>query len=143
MITDAYTIQFLLEGTLAKPPSIVWRELANEALGFCSQVGAVEITISQIHARTAIQTGLTFRSGVEKFSLYAPVPVGRFGKKFSSPEDADLARRIDTLLSAVARQCSDRQEDAYAYPEKVRERIYRELLFGQLVEVSPQELRKV
>jgi hypothetical protein len=142
MITNAYTIQFLVEGTLAVPPSIVWRELANEAAGFAAHVCGVEITLTQIHTRPALRTRLSFRCGVEEFSLYAPVPVGWFGRKYASPDDADLAERLRVLLDAVARQCSERQAQAYAHPEEVRERIYKKLLFGQLAEAGPRELVK-
>jgi hypothetical protein len=142
MITDAYTIQFLLESTLALPPSIDWREVANESLSFAATVGVVAITITEIHTRAGVRTELNLRSDGEEFSLYAPIPVGWFGKRFASPGDKDLADRLKELLSAAAQQCADRREQARAHPDDLRERMYRKLLFGQFAEAGRQELVK-
>ena len=113
------------------PPSIVWRELANEALAFTASVGAVDVTIAAFHTRPAVRTGLTFRSGVEEFALYSPIPVGWFGKKYASQDDADLAERLQGLLQAAAHQCAQRNAQAYEHPEKIREQMYQKLLFEQ------------
>ena len=117
MISDAYTVQFLLNGTMAATPTVVWSELANEALGFRAHVGAVEISIMEIHTRPAVRIGLTLCAGVEQFSLYTPLP------------DREL-------LHAAANQCAQRQARAHQHPEELRERLYRRLLFGHSAEAA-------
>ena len=135
MITDAYTVQFLAEGTLAQQPSIIWRELETEAVGFKTQVAGVEISITEIHARPATRIGLCFRSGAEEFSLYEPIPVGWFGKTYASQSDADLAAELKKLLRAALQQCTQRVAREHEHPEEIRERLYQKLLFGQPAEL--------
>jgi hypothetical protein len=140
MITDAYTVQFLLEGTLAQSPSIVWRELTSEALGFGTRVGDVEISLTEIHARPAIRIGLCLRCGVQEYSLYEPLSVGWFGKTYASDAEADLAERLKRLLHAASQQCAQRHARQYEHPEELRERLYQRVLFGQPTESAPSEL---
>lgn len=143
MISDAYTVQFLLDGTLAATPTVLWSELVNEALGFRAQVGSVEISIMEIHTRPAVRIGLTLSAGVEQFSLYTPLPDGWLGDRYSRPEEADLAGRLRGLLQAAASQFSQRQARDQEHPEELRERLYRQLLFGPSVEITREEFVKV
>ena len=143
MISDAYTVQFLLNGTVAATPTVVWSELANEALGFRTQVGGVEISITEIHTRPAVRISLTLTAGVEHFSIYTPLPDGWLCGRYSRPEDANLVERLKGLLHAAANQCTQRQARAHEHPEELRERLYRQLLFGPSAEVAREEFVKV
>jgi hypothetical protein len=84
MITDAYTVQFLLEGTLASPPRVVWRESGS---ALAAQAGGVAVGLCQNHDRAGSRLSLSLRRGEDTFSLHQPLNFGWISKRYASSDD--------------------------------------------------------
>ncbi len=130
MISDAYTLQYLLEGTLARPPRIVWQDASREAPGLVAQMGGVAVELREIYERSGPRIRVRFRSGDDLFSLHEPQNQGWLRKSYASEDDARLATLLTNLWRAAAEQTSNGRSVANG-PEEVRARLYRQLLFGQ------------
>jgi hypothetical protein len=133
MVSDTYTVRFLLQATQSAPPRVRWRESSSG--GLQARVDGVEILLTEIHFRTAPRLGLRFRYRDDEFWLYSPQPVGWFGREFASEAERDLAELLTELFRAAAAQCARKMNYDFEHPEEVRERIYQQLLFGQPVAV--------
>ena len=130
MISDAYTLQYLLEGTLARPPRIVWQDASNEAPGLVAQMGGVAVEMREIFERSGPRIRVRFRSGDDLFSLHEPQNQGWLRKRYATEDDERLATLLTSLWRAAAEQTS-RERSVQNGPEEVRARLYRQLLFEQ------------
>lgn len=131
MITDAYTVQYLLEGTLANPPRVVWRESPAEGAGLTARAGGVEVKLSETHSRSATRLSMRFRRGDDTFSLHEPVDTGWFRNGYASADEEALAQLFKRLWRAAIAQSEARSERGAQHPEEIRNRLYQQLLFEQ------------
>lgn len=122
MISDAYTIQFLLEGTRANPPSVVWRE--SPGSGLAAKAGRVAVDLAKHTERAGTRVSLNFSHGDDTYSLHEPLNRGWLTRSYTSPDEEHLAGLLRDLWKAA----SDQRAHA-AGPEAIRERLYRQLLF--------------
>ncbi len=129
MVSDTYTIRFLLQATEATPARVTWREGVSG--GFVTRVDGVDILVEEIHTRPAVRLGLRLRYRDDELWLYSPLPVGWLGREYTSDNDRELADLMSDLLRAASTQCARRMNYDFEHPEEVRERIYQQLLFGQ------------
>jgi hypothetical protein len=130
MISDAYTLQFLLEGTVASPPRIVWQDASREAPGLVAQMGGVAVEMREIYDRSGPRIRVRFRSGDDLLSLDEPRNQGWLRKRYASEDDERLASLLSSLWHAAAQQTAHGRTIANG-PEEVRARLYRQLLFEQ------------
>jgi hypothetical protein len=126
MITDAYTVQFLLEGTLANPPRVVWREAVGTS-GFEARSGGVAVGLSETHERSGTRISMRLRRGDDVFSLHEPANQGWLRKGYTSPDDEELAGLLGRLWRAASEQ--NAAEQGCANMDEARTRLYRQLLF--------------
>ncbi len=122
MITDAYTVQFLLEGTVASPPRVVWRESAGA--GLAAHAGEVDMDLTQNHDRTGTRIRLSLRQGADTFSLHEPLNRGWLNRRYATEDEELLAVLMTKLWRAASAQLG-----VPAEPEAARDRLYRQLLF--------------
>ena len=129
MVSDTYTVRFLLQATESMPPRVNWRE--GSSGGYGTRVDNVDILLEEIHTRHSVRLGLRFRHQDDEMWLYSPLPVGWLGREYGSEAERDLADLMNDLLRAASAQCARRMTYDFEHPEEVRERIYQQLLFGQ------------
>lgn len=136
-ISDAYIVQYLLDGTSRVPAEIHWREKGAEQSGYVSLVEGVKVILGPVYSRVGSRLVLRFRHNGDEFLIGEPAKGGWLGRKFSSEEERGLSRLFRELAHAVAAQCASRRQLAEQNQEEIRERISHKLLFGQ-----PAEARK-
>lgn len=124
MITDAYTVQYLLEGTLANPPRVIWNDSARA--GLATIAGDVSVDLTQHQDRSGTRISLRLYQGGDTFSLHEPRNQGWVKKRYASEDDERLAGLLNDLWGAAAAQ--GRRPQA---TEDIRDRLYRRLLFEQ------------
>jgi hypothetical protein len=129
MVSDTYTVRYLLQATEATPPRVVWHESGGG--GLTARVDGVEILLTEIHTRPAIRLGLRFRCREDELWLYSPLPVGWLGHEYATELDRNLADLLHDLFRAAFAQCARKAAYDFEHPEEVRQRIYQQLLFGQ------------
>ena len=130
-ISDAYAVQYLLEGTQSGNAHILWREHVDDVGGYVTQVGNVEIQLSHFHSRTGEHVTLRFRSQMDEFYLHEPSSVGWLGRRKYSEDERSLAEMLQRLMRMAEQQINSRRELTIQNSERVRERLYRQLLFEQ------------
>jgi hypothetical protein len=128
MVSDTYTVRYLLQATEAMPAQVVWREHTG---GLASHHDGVDLLLTELHTRLGVRVGLRFRYRDDELWLYSPLPVGWLGREYASEAERDLAELLNTLLHSASIQCARKMNYDYEHPEEVRERIYQQLLFGQ------------
>ena len=136
-ISDAYIVQYLLDGTSEVPAAIHWREKDTEQVGYTAHVEDVDVILEPVYSRAGSRLLLRFRQGGDEFSIGEPAAGGWLGRKFSTEDECHLARLFRELSAAVASQCVRRRQRAEQNQEAIRERIGRRLLFGQ-AEARPE-----
>lgn len=130
--SDAYIVQYLLDGTSETPPEIHWREKDAEQSGFVASVENVEVILEPVYSRAGSRLLLRFCHDGEEFNIFEPARRGWLGRKLSREEDErDLAKLFNDLTCAVASQCAGRRLRAAENQEQIRERISSRLLFGE------------
>jgi hypothetical protein len=129
-ISDAYIVQYLLDGTSQVPAEIHWCEKDAEQIGYVAQVEGVDVILEPFYSRSGSRMGLRFRQGDEEFSIREPAAGGWLGRKFSTEDDREMSRLFRGLVRAVASQCALRRQCSQQNQEAIRERIGRRLLFG-------------
>jgi hypothetical protein len=131
VISDAYVVQHLLEATSDFQPGIVWQESPTQSAGFVARVGDIHLLLEQVHNRAGSRLVLQLRYTLVEFCIVEPLACGRFGQKYSTEEERDLAKLLRSLMRAAALQCRHRRQHALAHAEEIRERICHHLLFEQ------------
>jgi hypothetical protein len=139
-ISDAYIVQYLLDGTLAVPAEVHWREEDAEQTGYVALLEHVEVILEPAYSRAGSRLILRFRNDGEEFNICEPAQRGWLGRKFSKEDERDLAKLFSDLMSAVASQCARKRLYAAANQQEIRERISRRLLFGEPRETSKRTL---
>jgi hypothetical protein len=139
-ISDAYIIQYLLDGTLEVPAQIHWREKDAEQAGYVAQLEGVDVILEPVYSRAGSRTVLRFRHDDEEFSVAEPAGGGWLGRKFSTEDERRLVRLFRGLIAAVVSQCASRRQQAEQNQEEIRERISHRLLFGEQQEASRRAL---
>lgn len=135
-ISDAYIVQYLLDGTSEVPAQIHWCEKDAEQAGYVAQLEGVGVILEPVYSRTGSRLVLRFRHGGEEFSICEPAGRGWLGLKFSTEDERHLIRLFRGLIQAVASQCTIRRQRAEENQEEIRERISHRLLFGEPREAS-------
>jgi hypothetical protein len=130
-ISDAYIVQYLLDGTSQVPAGIQWCEKDAEQIGYVALVEGVDVILEPFYSRAGSRLGLRFRQGGDEFSITEPAGGGWLGRKFSTDDEREMSRLFRDLIRAVASQCALRRQRAEQNQEQIRERIGRRLLFGQ------------
>jgi hypothetical protein len=134
-ISDVYIVESLLQSTEALPEPLRWTEVgpsggATDA--HVCQVGGVRITLNFVPGTAGCRLWLTLSDENDNVHVREPEPVGLFGRKYKNDDERRLAKAVQHLRSAVLRQCRLRKVQAAEQAESVRERIFRQLLFGGL-----------
>ena len=135
-ISDAYIIQYLLDGTSETPVEIHWCEKEAEQAGYVAQLEGVDVILEPVYSRGGSRLSLRFRHDGEEFSINEPTGGGWLGRKFSSEDERHLVRLFRGLMEAVVSQCNIRRQRAEQNQEEVRERISHRMLFGESQETS-------
>ena len=135
-ISDAYIIQYLLDGTSEVPAQIRWREKDREQIGYVTQLEGVDVILEPVYSRAGSRLVLRFRHAGEEFTISEPAGRGWLGRKFSSEDDRHLGRLFRGLVQAVDSQCTIRHQRADQNQEDIRERISHRVLFGEPEETS-------
>jgi hypothetical protein len=133
-ISDAYIIQYLLDGTLAVPAEIHWREKDAEHVGHVAQLEGVDVILEPIYSRAGSRLVLRFCHDGEEFAISEPAGGGWLGRKFSTEDERRMVTLFRGLINAVVSQCTIRRQRAEQNQEEIRERISQRVLFGE-----PQE----
>ena len=130
-ISDAYILQYLLDGTSEVPAQILWREKDAEQVGYVALLEDVDVFLEPFYSRAGSRMILRFRYDGEEFSINEPAGGGWLGRKFSSEDERQLVRLFRGLTKAVVSQCTIRRQRAEQNHEEIRERISHRLLFGE------------
>ena len=130
-ISDAYIIQYLLDGTLAVPPEIHWRERDAEHVGYVAQLEDVDVILEPIYSRAGSRMHLRFCYGGEEFGISEPAGGGWLGRRFSTEDERHLVRLFRGLIKAAVSQCTIRRQRFEQNQEEIRERISHRVLFGE------------
>jgi hypothetical protein len=130
-ISDAYIIQYLVDGTREVPETICWREKSAEQMGYRALVEDVHVILEPVYSRAGSHLVLRFRHGGDEFTIHEPAAVGWLGRKFVTEDEHETARLFSELNTAVATQCATQRLRAERNREQIREQISRRLLFGQ------------
>ena len=130
-ISNAYIVQYLLDGTSEVPAQIHWREKDAEQVGYVALVEDVDVILEPFYSRAGSRFVLRFRHDGDEFSIAEPAGGGWLGRKFSSEDERHLVRLFRGLIAAVVSQCALRRQRAEQNQDEIRERISRRLLFGQ------------
>ena len=135
-ISDAYIIQYLLDGTSGSAADIHWCEKQTDHAAYAARLASVEVILEPAYSRGGSRLTLRFRHEAEEFSIQEPAGAGWLGRKFSSDDERHLVSLFRSLMHAVVTQCNLRRQRAEQNQEEVRERISRRLLFGESEETS-------
>ena len=135
-ISDAYIIQYLLDGTSETPVEIHWCEKEAEHAGYVAQLEGVDVILEPVYSRGGSRLTLRFRHDGEEFSISEPTGGGWLGSKFSSEDERHMVRLFRGLMKAVISQCKIRRQRAEQNQEEIRERISHRMLFGESQEAS-------
>jgi hypothetical protein len=130
-ISDAYIIQYLLDGTSEVPAQIYWREKDAEHFGYVAQLEGVDVILEPIYSRAGSRLVLWFCHDGEEFGITEPADKGWLGRKFSTEDERHLAKLFRGLIKAVVSQCTIRRQRAEQNQEEIRERISHRVLFGE------------
>jgi len=137
-ISDSYIIQYLLDGTVAVPAEIHWREKDSEHVGYAAQLEGVDVILEPIYSRAGSRQVLRFHHNGEEFAITEPAGGGWLGRKFSTEDESHLVKLFRGLIQAVVSQCTVRRQRAEQNRDEIRDRISHQLLFGQ--PETPREL---
>jgi hypothetical protein len=128
-VTDEYVVQFLLNATQASGEGIAWQP--GEAGGYGAEVNGVRITLFQAHSMGWSGLCISLMRGADVAQIEEPRPASMFGRKYGSEDERQLAATMQELGGAISRQCHAREARAWQLREKIRETLYRQVLFGQ------------
>ena len=134
-ISDSYIIQYLLDGTIAVPAEIYWREKDAEH-GYVAQLEGVDVILEPIYSRAGSRMVLRFCHDGEEFVISEPAGGGWLGRKFSTEDERRLVTLFRDLISAVSSQCTMRRQRAEQNQDEIRERISHRVLFGEPEETA-------
>jgi hypothetical protein len=137
-ISDAYIVQYLLDGTSQVPAEIHWREKGAEQSGYVALVEDVKVVLEPVYSRVGSRLVLRFRHNGDEFVIGEPAKGGWLGRKFSTEEERGLSRLFRELIHTVTAQCAMRRQHAEQNQEEIRERISHKLLFGQPAETGTE-----
>ncbi len=135
-ISDAYIVQYLLDGTSEVPAQIHWCEKDADQAGYVAHLEGVDVILEPVYSRTGSRLVLRFIHDGEDFSISEPAGRGWLGRKFSTEDERHLIRLFRGLIQAVVSQCTIRRQRAEENQEEIRERISHRLLFGEPREAS-------
>lgn len=130
-ISDAYIIQYLLDGTVAVPAEIHWRETDAKHVGYVAQLEGVDVILEPIYSRAGSRQVLRFCHDNEDFCISEPAGGGWLGRKFATEDERHLVNLFRGLIQAVVSQCTIRRQRAEQNQDEIRERISHRVLFGQ------------
>lgn len=128
-VSDTYLVQYLLQETTRAQHAIAWRERVAEA-GFVADVGSLEVALESVASRGGSRLSLIFRGAADHFQISEPVSDGWFCRRYATPEEHALADLLQDLMRTVEMQCRERRLNTLLNPEPVRERVFRQLVFG-------------
>lgn len=115
-ISDAYVVQYLLEGASAVPLRIVWQE--GESAGYVATIGDVRVELLSGQSPAGLRSVLRFVWACDEFCIEDPQSGGFLSRRYADEGDRSLADLWCRL-------------NAYEKRDEIRERIYHRLLFGQ------------
>jgi len=130
-ISDAYIIQYLVDGTREVPETICWREKSAEQMGYAVLIEGVEVILEPEYSRAGAHLTLRFRHNNDEFRICEPAAEGWLGRKFATEDERTLMRLFRELMVAVTAQCAHRRVRAERHMDQIREQISRRMLFGQ------------
>jgi len=130
-ISDAYIIQYLVDGTREVPETLCWREKSPEQTGYAVLVEGVEVILESEYSRAGAHLTLRFRHNDDEFRICEPAAGGWLGRKFATEDERNLVKLFHELVAAVTAQCAQRRVRAERNLELIREQISRRMLFGQ------------
>jgi hypothetical protein len=128
-VTDEYVVQFLLNATQASGEGIAWQP--GEAGSYAAEVNGVRIALFSTHSTGGSGLCISLMRGADSAQIEEPYPASMFGRKYGSEDERRLAEAMQELGRAISRQCHARQARAWQLREKIRETLYRQVLFGE------------
>ena len=137
-ISNAYIVQYLVDGTRELPETICWREKSSEQMGYAALVEGVDVILEPEYSRAGTRLTLRFRHNEDEFRICEPAAGGWLGRKFSTEDERQVMKLFRELVAAITAQCAQRRVRAERHRDQIREQISRRLLFGQ--RESRQEL---
>src|SRR5207244_1962174 len=96
-ISDAYIIQYLVDGTREVPETICWRERSAEQAGYAALVEGVEVILEPVYSRAGSHLMLKFRDHDDEFSICEPPGGGWLGRKFSTEDERHIVKLFREL----------------------------------------------
>jgi hypothetical protein len=131
-ISDAYVVQYLLQGTRPGNGQIQWQERDDD--GYTATVNGIRLELDSVPARSGARLFLTLTCGREKVGVAEPLNTGIFREKYQDEDQRRLAHLLRDLARAAARQCAARHTESVENASVIREAIFRRLLGAHTAE---------
>jgi hypothetical protein len=125
-ISDAYVVQYLVQETTASQQPLEW--LQDRAECYTTTINGVSAELIRLSDRAGSRLFVTLEAYPERIEIGEPRKKGFFQPKYDSETDARIAELLHELATAVARQCSDRQNRSSETEDTIRESIYRRVI---------------
>jgi hypothetical protein len=126
-ISDIYLVQYLLQGTQAVPKRIVWREKDTE--GYEAEVSGVLLELGLAASTAGSHLYLTLSLKRDKVCIEEPRSTSLFRQRYESEDHRQLAALMSNLQAAIVLQCCSRGPVAVEERCRIRETIFRRVLF--------------
>ena len=90
-ISDAYIIQYLVDGTRQVPETICWREKSAEQTGYTVLVEGIEVILESEYSRAGAHLTLRFRHD-DEFRISEPAAGGWLGRKCAMEDERHVVK---------------------------------------------------
>jgi hypothetical protein len=127
-LSESQVLKFLVDGTESSQ-SICWRELQNGG-GYFTDVRGIRVELNECVIRSGGYLHVSLTAGTDSVAIPEPLSTSVFGQKYENEEKRELATLMHTLLEIVRRQCEARRHRSAELEMRIKEAIFRQLLFG-------------
>lgn len=130
-ISEMYVAQYLLQNTRDAAPPLVWYD--RESGGFVATVSGVHVELGREQSVIGSRVTLTLSRGTDRVYISEP-PVATLGGRYRNEEHRRLAETMKDLERAVLEQCASRRNQSSQVRDRIKNGIFRQLLFNELPE---------
>lgn len=130
-ISEMYVVQYLLQNTRETSPPLVWYD--REYGGFVATVSGVHLELGREHSIVGSRVMLTLSRGTDRVYISEP-PVATLGGRYRSEDHRRLAEMMKDLERVVLKQCASRRNQSSQVRDRIKNGIFRQLLFNELPE---------
>jgi len=106
-ISDAYIVQYLLDGTSELPAQVHWCEKDSERFGYVARVESVDLILEPMYSRAGSHLILRFRHNTEEFSIIEPAGGGWLGRRTTVTTVLGHERHRRTRVKARIRKSDE------------------------------------